>query len=102
MIVLKFGGTSVGSVENIRKVANIVSNTKGRKIVVLSAMSGVTNMLQIIIDLIGVGKIVEAESEIENLNKKYQQTAFELFGSGKGLKRLRNKFPYSMIFYYHF
>ena len=52
MIVLKFGGTSVGSVENIRKVADIVMRTKGQKIVVLSAMSGVTNSLQKIIDFI--------------------------------------------------
>jgi len=28
MIILKFGGTSVGSVENIRKVAEIVNKKK--------------------------------------------------------------------------
>ena len=45
MIVLKFGGTSVGSAESIKKVAKIISETQGLKIVVLSAVSGTTNML---------------------------------------------------------
>ena len=48
IIVLKFGGTSVGSTERIKKVAKIIVsyvNKKYRVIVVSSAMSGVTNDL---------------------------------------------------------
>ncbi len=48
IVVLKFGGTSVGTVERIKKVANIITSyTKKRYkvIVVSSAMSGVTNDL---------------------------------------------------------
>ena len=71
MIVLKFGGTSVGSVENIKKVADIVSSTKEDKIVVLSAMSGVTNTLQNFSDLLRKGDIVEAKKLINTLNLKY-------------------------------
>jgi len=82
MIVLKFGGTSVGTVENIQKVADIIIRTKGRKIVVLSAMSGVTNSLQKIIDFIVNDKLEEAKIEIEKLNNKYHQTIFDLFTSG--------------------
>ena len=44
MLVLKFGGTSVGSVENLKKVAALVA-TSEPKIVVLSAFSGTTNIL---------------------------------------------------------
>jgi len=47
-IVLKFGGTSVGNVENIRKVANIIKKKHEENneiIVVVSAMSGITNDL---------------------------------------------------------
>ena len=44
MKVLKFGGTSVGSPENMRAVMNIIANGE-KKIVVLSAMSGTTNTL---------------------------------------------------------
>ena len=48
IVVLKFGGTSVGSINRIKKVAKIISgNIKNKKkvIVVSSAMSGVTNDL---------------------------------------------------------
>lgn len=45
MKVLKFGGTSVGSVQGIRNVKNIISTISDKKLIVLSAMSGVTNTL---------------------------------------------------------
>ena len=47
-VVLKFGGTSVGNIERIKKVAKIIATYKKknhRVIVVSSAMSGVTNDL---------------------------------------------------------
>ena len=48
IIVLKFGGTSVGSLKKIQKVAKIISTyikKKYKVIVVSSAMSGATNEL---------------------------------------------------------
>ena len=54
-LVLKFGGTSVGTVEKIKKVANIVKKrfSEGNEIiVVVSAMSGVTNDLKSKSDLV--------------------------------------------------
>ena len=48
IVVLKFGGTSVGTTERIKKVAKIIAsyiNKKYKVIVVSSAMSGVTNDL---------------------------------------------------------
>ena len=52
---MKFGGTSVADVKKIRNVAKIVGKQckKNKIIVVLSAMSGVTNKLQCYIDEIG-------------------------------------------------
>ena len=47
-IVLKFGGTSVGSIERIKQVCKIISLYKKKKnkiVVISSAMSGVTNDL---------------------------------------------------------
>ncbi len=47
-VVLKFGGTSVGSIDRIKNVAKIISTYKKKKyrvIVVSSAMSGITNQL---------------------------------------------------------
>ncbi|MDE5784918.1 MAG: aspartate kinase, partial [Duncaniella sp.] len=49
MKVLKFGGTSVGSAERIRHVADLVA-PRGKNIIVLSAMSGTTNSLVEIAD----------------------------------------------------
>ncbi|WP_412467122.1 bifunctional aspartate kinase/homoserine dehydrogenase I [Pedobacter sp. KLB.chiD] len=47
MKVLKFGGTSVGSAENIKTLLRLVGEEKKKNnpVVVLSAMSGVTNLL---------------------------------------------------------
>ncbi|MDC3117575.1 aspartate kinase [Candidatus Pelagibacter sp.] len=48
IVVLKFGGTSVGTIKKIKRVAEIIANYKKKKykvIVVSSAMSGVTNEL---------------------------------------------------------
>ena len=47
-VVLKFGGTSVGNIDRIKKVANIIASYKKKNtgvIVVSSAMSGTTNDL---------------------------------------------------------
>jgi aspartate kinase len=81
MIVLKFGGTSVGSVENFRKVASIVQKTKGDKIVVLSAMSGVTNTLVSISQALNTGNRESALGMIHGLNEKYLDVAKELLDS---------------------
>lgn len=81
MIVLKFGGTSVGSVENICKVANIVINTDGPKVIVLSAMSGVTNTLQKISNLLSARKNGDARLEMTMLNTKYNNVIQNLFSS---------------------
>jgi aspartate kinase len=48
IVVLKFGGTSVGSTKKIKRVAEIIGDYKRKNysvIVVSSAMSGVTNDL---------------------------------------------------------
>ena len=54
-VVLKFGGTSVGSVNRIEKICKIISSYKKKKnrvVVISSAMSGVTN------DLINKSKLI--------------------------------------------
>ena len=61
LVVMKFGGTSVGSIDKIKNVANIVQKQLNEKklIVVLSAMSGVTNKMQEYIDQIESNEIIE-------------------------------------------
>lgn len=45
MKVLKFGGTSVSSVETVQNISNILKKTNEKQIIVCSALSKVTNML---------------------------------------------------------
>ncbi len=61
LIVMKFGGTSVGSIDKINNVANIIEKQLNdiKLIVVLSAMSGVTNKMQEYIDKIESNEIIE-------------------------------------------
>ncbi len=62
LIVMKFGGTSVADINKINNVADIVEieAKKSKLIVVLSAMSGVTNQMQKFINEI------KSEQDIEN------------------------------------
>lgn len=54
MKVLKFGGTSVGSVENLYKIKDILVSDKDSKIVVCSAMSGITDQLVALVNSIKI------------------------------------------------
>lgn len=45
MKVFKFGGTSVANAENINKVVAILQKEKGTKVVVVSALGGITDLL---------------------------------------------------------
>ncbi len=73
MKVLKFGGTSVGSVENMHNVKNIISDGD-KKVVVLSAMSGTTNHLVAIAQAIELGNPSDAIDKINNLHETYFKT----------------------------
>ena len=45
MKVLKFGGSSVGSIESLRNVKKVIEGVKGPLVVVVSALGGVTDSL---------------------------------------------------------
>ncbi|RXJ52509.1 aspartate kinase [Gelidibacter gilvus] len=77
MLVLKFGGTSVGSIENMTNVKNIIDDGQC-KVVVLSAMSGTTNALVTISECIKFKEIENALDLISDLHKSYIQTVHQL------------------------
>ena len=77
MLVYKFGGTSVGSVVNMNHVKDII-NTQGKKIVVLSAMSGTTNALVEIATAIKNNNLKNATTLINTLNETYNSTVYNL------------------------
>ncbi|MBX2959565.1 MAG: aspartate kinase [Flavobacteriales bacterium] len=80
MLVVKFGGTSVGSAERIKALTNLVVNDTP-KIVVLSAMSGTTNTLVEIANYLYNKNNEDALETILQLEKKYKQTIEELFST---------------------
>lgn len=90
MIVLKFGGTSVGSPERMKEVVEILQNLKGQKLVVLSAMSGTTNALVSISEQIKKGDIKSAMSETDVLYTNYLKLLPELLGDTKFFKESIN------------
>lgn len=77
MKVLKFGGTSVGTAERMRTVAELIHADEPR-IVVLSAMSGTTNALVTVARLLYDGEVTAATAQTEILRQHYLMTAREL------------------------
>jgi len=82
MKVMKFGGTSVGRPERIKQVAALVTQQDEPVLVVLSALSGTTNALVEIGNLLSAGKKQQAAQVIDQLEKHYQAFIVELV-SGK-------------------
>jgi aspartate kinase len=85
MKVLKFGGTSVGSPERMKKLLDIV-NPAERQIVVLSAVSGTTNNLVEIGQAYLAGDKPKAATLIANLKAKYEKFIQELFTKAEYLE----------------
>jgi aspartate kinase len=81
VIVVKFGGTSVGDADAIRRAASIVAARRGRQpIVVVSAMAGVTNALLAIAEQSARGQLIGAIRSVEALRERHMQQAELLLG----------------------
>ncbi len=78
MKVLKFGGTSVGSAERMKNVADLIQNGDA-KIVVLSAMSGTTNKLVQLAEALYQNKNDDANAQIDALHDNYKQVVESLY-----------------------
>ena len=81
MIIMKFGGTSVGSAARIKEVAKLVTAQKG-SFVVLSAMSGVTNTLAEVVGYMFNRNQDGAKETLKRLEAKHIAVAKELLGDG--------------------
>lgn len=81
MKILKFGGTSVGSVERMQLVAELITKDVEPKIIVLSAVSGTTNKLVEIGNYLLSKQIDEAQIAIEILYKEYKTFVDKLLSS---------------------
>ncbi len=101
MRILKFGGTSVGSVASMKVVSELIQSDEP-EIVVLSAMSGTTNALVQISELLYQNKNQEATAQLEALHTKYKQVTAELYTSAEKLQQaaelLQHHFDYIRAF----
>ena len=89
MIVMKFGGTSVGTPERMKSVAELTTRSGEPTFVVLSAMSGTTNTLIEISDYL-YQKNPDGDNEVINmLEKKYMQHVEELFSTEEWKEKTR-------------
>lgn len=86
MKVLKFGGTSVGSPENMRATLKIITNGKP-KIVVLSAMAGTTNALVEISENLKKENRETAGKLISKLESGYEAVVHALFKTDENKKK---------------
>ena len=89
-VVLKFGGTSVGTIKKIKKVAEIISSYKKKYkvIVVSSAMSGVTN------DLVNKSKEISenfSSNEYDVLVSSGEQVSCALIAGSLNQKGLKSR-----------
>lgn len=88
MKVLKFGGTSVGSAQRMKEVANLIVDGQ-KKIVVLSAMSGTTNTLVEISDYLYKRNPEAANETINKLAEKYDGIVEALYETAESKAEVR-------------
>ena len=96
-LALKFGGTSVGTIEKIKEVANIIKkrHSEGNEIIVIvSAMSGVTNDLHKKSNLIS--KDFDSK-ELDVLLSSGEQISCSLLSGAKGIGKAT--FAYHLVNY---
>lgn len=74
MLVMKFGGTSVGNAERILQLIDIVKEVSVREkvVVIASAMSGVTNLLEEACNLAAAQR-EEFRQVVENISHQHDE-----------------------------
>lgn len=85
MQVWKFGGTSVGKPERMKSIHRLVVSDPGRKIIVLSALSGSTNALLSIGESAYANDVAAIDQKIAELRAHYDAFVSELYSTEDGL-----------------
>ncbi len=90
MIVIKFGGTSVGDAEAIDRAASIVRDRLPRQpLVVVSALGGTTNALLAIAQQASDGQLISAIRGVEALRERHLSTSEKLLSAGPALNEVQ-------------
>ena len=89
MKVMKFGGTSVGKPERMSQVQELITRDNEPKIVVLSALSGTTNVLVSIGEALAKGNKEEAKQQIDKLEAHYHSFVTDLVKTPAALAKTK-------------
>ncbi len=73
--VAKFGGTSMADYEAMKRCANIVKSDSDKKVIVVSATSGTTNLL---ITIVSLTELPEKEKIVERIREKHLEICSHL------------------------
>ena len=90
MKIMKFGGTSVGSVDSIQKVKQIVESEKDSVIVVVSALGGITDQLIRTATMATRGDIAY-EAEFDGMVRRHDEMIQQVIPSGNKKRTLEKK-----------
>jgi aspartate kinase len=88
MIVMKFGGTSVRDVDAVLRVIGIVGREKRPRLVVVSALAGVTDGLLDIAGLVEDGEGDEAREAVRALRRRHEDMAALVASAGEKARLL--------------
>ncbi len=87
MKILKFGGTSVGSIENVRRIGEIVLNQQDKIVVVVSALGGVTDQLLAVAQQAASG--VKINGELTSIRTRHEEMIKGLFNIENSTKTIQ-------------
>ena len=101
MKIMKFGGTSVGKPERMKQITDLITKGKEPKIIVLSALSGTTNALVEIGNLLLAKHNSNLNEKIKQLEDHYRLFITELFSTDidqkKALEIIKENFDFLKI-----
>ncbi|MFP4023908.1 MAG: aspartate kinase [Thiohalospira sp.] len=98
MNVLKFGGTSIGTEGQIKKVVDYLSKQSNNGIAVFSAFSDITNYLSEFIKQVREGEFVISEELIVLIEEKHNKMIHKLFQSENYKQLALKKLNASLLF----
>ena len=76
---MKFGGTSIGDAAAIRRTISIITKKmRSKPVVVVSACSGITNLLHQLVDFTEQGDKEHSEQIITSIKDRHKDTVDEL------------------------
>src|SRR5262249_43710409 len=85
LLVMKFGGTSMGSAERIRVAARLSAEQHAKRpvVIVVSAMSGVTDLLLDSLRKAEAGDQTDLEANLDKLGRRHVEACRALLPSNR-------------------